>query len=74
MDPETVAILAELVVETGQTRNAIIRQAVQEWVARRRPQQWPAAVLAHMQVPEPLDLPPFESTRGELGEPVDVVL
>lgn len=74
MDEKTAAELAELARETGKTRNALLVQAVREFVSRRRPKKWPEAVLEHLRsVDEPLDLPPFESWRAELvppGEPL----
>lgn len=32
--------------ESGKARNALIRQALEEWLARSQSQRWPEAVLA----------------------------
>jgi hypothetical protein len=47
----------------GKSRNALIREAVEE---RRARGQWPEAVLGFQGVPEAV---PFERTRAELGPP-----
>ena len=51
--------------QAGGTRNAVIRQAVQEWLAQRgTPQQWPQTVLAHTGDSR---IPSFELGREHLG-------
>ena len=64
-DDETGEQLNAAATQVGETRNAVIRQAVQEWLARRgEPQQWPQAVLAHTGDSQ---LPSFELGREHLG-------
>ena len=46
--------------EIGLTRSAIIRKAVEEWLARRQPERWPEAVLAFKGV---CGAPRFEKAR-----------
>ncbi len=50
----------------GKSRNAIIREAISEWLARRKTKHWPAAVLNFKGDP---DFPRFESYRSELLPP-----
>ena len=44
----------------------MIRQAVMEWLARRKQPQWPAEVMDFQGLP---DLPPFEAGRDTLKPP-----
>ncbi len=48
---------------SGQNRNAIIREAIQEWLQQRKRQEWPLAVLKFNGV---ADFPAFETYRDEL--------
>lgn len=50
------------------SRNAIIREALREWVQHRTTEKWPASVLRFNGYSE---IPAFESTRSELKEPKD---
>ncbi len=52
----------------GASRNALIRKAIGEWLARQAQPQWPDAVMAFNGLP---DMPTFESHRGHLTAPVD---
>lgn len=53
-------------LQTGQPRNAIIREAVREWIAHHQIKTWPESVLAFKGCSE---FPSFESTRDELKQP-----
>ncbi|GAB1386142.1 ribbon-helix-helix domain-containing protein [Melaminivora sp.] len=68
LDDQTGNQLAALTRETGETRNALIRQAVSDWLARHSKPQWPAAVLDFAGV---ADMPPFESHRDALTAPAE---
>lgn len=58
--------LNELAQETGQSRNALIRQAISLWLEQQNKPKWPKAVLSFEGVK---DMPAFESYRSELGVP-----
>lgn len=68
LDDQTGQRLTEAAQQAGENRNAVIRRAVQEWLARRHQPQWPAAVLSHTGSP---DMPPFEAERTDLAPAVD---
>jgi len=58
---------------TGQSRNAFIRKAIEEWLERQTRRQWPGEVLRFSGLPEAV---PFEDARAELlspKEPFDAV-
>lgn len=52
-----------LVKSTGKSRNAIVREALKEWVAHHTSRTWSKAILNFKGCP---DIPPFEATRDEL--------
>lgn len=52
--------------ETGKARNALIREAVAEWLGRREPNQWPTQVVNFRGVRR---LKRFEESRRELKPP-----
>lgn len=66
LDDDTGAQLTALAQDVGATRNALIRRAVSEWLARQCQPQWPPAVLAFEGLPE---MSSFEAQRGELLAP-----
>ena len=66
LDDKTGEQLNRAAERSGQSRNALIRQAVLEWLARGRQPQWPAAVMDFEGLP---DLPPFEASRSKLKPP-----
>lgn len=68
LDDETGARLTEAAKQAGENRNAVIRRAVQEWLARHGKPQWPEAVLAFTGEPA---MPPFEAGRAHLGPAAD---
>lgn len=45
LDQELVDQFNRIASESGKTRNALIREALKEWVDRRKRSQWPAEVL-----------------------------
>jgi len=45
LNDELVERLKQTARESGRTRNALIREAVGEWLKRRRPDKWPAEVV-----------------------------
>ena len=52
--------------QTGKSRNALIREAVKEWIVHHGMKQWPVSVLKFSGVKE---IPAFESYRDELLPP-----
>lgn len=67
LDDQTGQQLNAATEQCGQTRNALIREAVQEWLARRNKPQWPEAVMDFTGMPE---MPAFEAGRKQLKPPV----
>lgn len=59
--------LTDVAQQSGQTRNALIRSAVEEWLARRNQLQWPDVVLGFTGME---DMPPFEAGREQLNPPL----
>lgn len=68
LDDETGEQLNDAAVAMGETRNALIRRAVCEWLGRRGVPQWPNEVLEHA---GSADSTPFESHRNNLKAPAD---
>ncbi|WP_194266256.1 CopG family transcriptional regulator [Dechloromonas sp. H13] len=66
LDDETGQQLAVAAKESGENRNALIRQAVAEWLARHGKPQWPETVLNFQGI---ADMPAFESSRDQLPPP-----
>ena len=54
--------------ETGKTRNALIREAVSEWLERRRRTEWPSEIRNFKGVKL---IKRFEEGRKDLKEPRD---
>ena len=63
LDEETGNRLTKVTKMSHQSRNALIREAINDWLIRHEGQQWPDLVLDFEGVPE---FPAFESTRLEL--------
>lgn len=63
LDVETGKRLTEAAQQAGENRSAVIRRAVQEWLARRGKPQWPEAVISFAGEP---DMPAFETGREYL--------
>lgn len=54
--------------KVGESRNALIRQAVSEWLKRRGKPQWPAELLAFKGM---ADIALFEASRDRLKPPAE---
>jgi len=66
LDDETGQQLSRAAELAGESRNALIRHAVQEWLNRHGKPQWPDEVLAFEGM---ADVPPFEAGRNGLIPP-----
>ena len=66
LDDETGQQLNKVAKKLGESRNALVRQAVSEWLQRRGKPQWPAELLVFKGMP---DMPPFEASRTHLKPP-----
>lgn len=58
--------LNRAVIESGKARDALIRQALEEWLAGSQSERWPEAVLAFKGV---RGAPRFETMRERLRSP-----
>ena len=63
LDDETGQKLNHVAEQAGESRNALIRQAVSEWLNRRGKPNWPNEVLAFKGM---ADMPLFEASRDRL--------
>ncbi|GAB6040353.1 ribbon-helix-helix domain-containing protein [Endothiovibrio diazotrophicus] len=68
VDDETGSALNQAVENSGKSRNAIIREAIREWLQHHGKRRWPEEVLAFEGDPR---FPPFEERRDELPPPTD---
>jgi len=66
LDDETGQQLNKVAKKAGESRNALVRQAVSEWLKRRGKPQWPEEVLAFKGM---ADMPLFEASRDRLRSP-----
>jgi len=66
IDDETGQRLKRAAEQSGETRNALIRKAVNAWLQGQAPCQWPDSVLKFEGMP---DMLPFESSRDPLKVP-----
>ena len=66
LDDETGQQLNHLARELGETRNALVRRAVSEWLDRHGKPQWPDQVLTFHGL---ADMPRFEAGRDGLTAP-----
>lgn len=53
---------------TGESRNALIRRAIEEFVSRKMSRTWPEDVMAFMGDPK---IVPFEQRRSDVKAPAD---
>lgn len=67
IDDQTGQQLNAAAQQQGQTRNALIRAAVRDWLARQNQPIWPDEVLDFQGM---ADMPPFEAGREQLKPPV----
>ncbi len=58
--------LNQYIKESGQTRNAVIREAIKEWIYNHQIKKWPASILNYKGVK---GWPSFESHRKDLLPP-----
>ncbi len=68
LDDATGQKLNAMAQQVGESRNALIRKAVSEWLAHQSQPQWPQAVLDFTGM---ADAPRFEAGRDRLKPPVD---
>lgn len=68
IDDETGQRLNSAAEQGGESRNALIRKAVSEWLERHGKPQWPDVVLAFEGI---ATMPPFEAGRDSLTPPTD---
>ena len=71
MDEETRRAIEALARKSGKTRNALINEAVREFVRSRAAQEWPENVRGWMAARPKrahATMPAFESYRSELAE------
>ncbi len=68
LDDETGQQLNNVAKKAGESRNALVRQAVSEWLKMRGKPQWPEEVLAFKGM---ADMPLFEASRSRLQSPVE---
>jgi hypothetical protein len=66
LNDELVERLNQTAKESGKARNALIREAVAEWLGRRQPGKWPAEVMNFHGI---RGLKRFEKNRKELKPP-----
>lgn len=66
IDDQTGQQLTAAAQQSGQTRNALIRNAVRDWLVRQNKPQWPDVVMDFTSVN---DMPPFEAGRDQLKPP-----
>ena len=66
LDDEAGQQLTIAAKDSGEHCNALIRQAVAEWLARHGKPQWPEAVLSFQGI---ADMPAFEPSRDQLRAP-----
>ena len=66
LDDQTGAKLNHAAEQAGKSRNALVRQAVSEWLKRHGKPDWPDEVLAFEGM---AGMPRFETGRGRLKPP-----
>jgi predicted transcriptional regulator len=68
LDDKLTERLNRVATESGKARNALIREALEEWLARSRAKKWPEAVMAFKGVG---GAQRFEDARKTLKPPRD---
>jgi Arc/MetJ-type ribon-helix-helix transcriptional regulator len=66
LNDELVERLNQTAKESGKARNALIREAVAEWLGRRRPAAWPVEVINFRGIRR---MKRFEEDRNTLKPP-----
>lgn len=64
LDDDLARRLSAMTEATGQSRNALIRKAIKEWLERQTCHRWPEEILRFPGLP---DAVPFEDARAERG-------
>lgn len=67
LDNETGQQLTSAAEQAGESRNALIRKAVGDWLYRYARPQWPDAVLDFKGI---ADMPAFEAGRDRMKPPM----
>lgn len=67
LDDDTGQRLKQAAEQLQESKNALVRQAVGEWLNRQGKAQWPDEVLAFQGI---ADMPLFEAGRDRLKPPV----
>jgi len=62
LDDETAKRLKQITEKTTQSRNAIIRQAINQWLDKEKTSKWPNKIIKF----KGFDMPAFEENRNEL--------
>ena len=68
IDDKTGQQLNHAAEQGGESRNALIRKAVSEWLQRQGKPQWPDAVLGFKGMAK---MPAFEAGRARLEPPAE---
>lgn len=68
LQAELLELIDRLARETGRSRSALIREALEAWLSRRSASAWPAAVREWKGDP---DFAPFESGRADASSRPD---
>ena len=68
LDDDTGKKLNQAAKKSPESRNAIVRQAVSDWLSRQGKPQWPDEVLSFKGM---ADIPLFEASRDKLTPPAD---
>lgn len=68
LDDMTGQQLNAMAKRMGESRNALIRKAVSEWITHQSQPHWPEAVANFKGM---ANAPPFEANRDRLKPPVD---
>ena len=66
LDNKTGLQLNQLAKRSGESRNALVRQAISDWLNRHDNPQWPKEVLAFKGM---AGMPRFETSRANLRQP-----
>lgn len=66
LDDVTGEQLNQVAKQAGESRNALVRQAVSDWLSRHGKPQWPDEVLGFKGM---ADMPLFEASRDKLIPP-----
>lgn len=66
IDDKMGSDLKQVLKKRGGTRNAVIREAIEEWIIHHAKSEWPLEVSSFTGIS---DSPPFEQYRKELKPP-----